>query len=545
MNPAPNVGVAWNPDRPSGWLGRLLGKAVYRGNFGVNYYDEGLITFQTAAGNGPGLSQTLALPPFTPGSLSLQAPLPEFTRNPTTFGFPLAMSAFTFNRGFATIDPDLRSPYVLNWTFGYQREIWKDAALEIRYVGNRGNNLWRSYTLNETNIIENGFLNEFKNAQNNLAINLANGRTGFANSGLPGQVPLPIFETAFGPRGSIPAVAANSGFNNGTFITQLQQGQAGRLGSTLAGTFQYLCPMVGNALPGCTSRGYNAPGPYPINVFQANPFAAGSAVRLLTDEAASKYSALQLQFRQRYHAGVTMTANYTYGKARTDRYFVSADLTQDYRTLRNKDLEWGPTAYDLRHIFQAYATYELPFGKGRRVDMNGILDQVLGGWSASGIFRAQTGRPFLLTSGRQTLNNQDAGVVLNGITVKDLQKMVNVRAGANGNVFFLDEKLIGADGRANPQYIAPPTNPGQQGQYVYLYGPGLWSLDAGISKRFSIAGRQTFNFEALMINALNHRNTTVGGTGGATLNIDSTTFGQSTGVAIAARQIQFRLGYNW
>ena len=29
----------------------------------MNYYDEGLINFQTAAGNGPGLSQTLALPP--------------------------------------------------------------------------------------------------------------------------------------------------------------------------------------------------------------------------------------------------------------------------------------------------------------------------------------------------------------------------------------------------------------------------------------------------------------------------------------------------
>ena len=27
---------------------------VYRANFGVNYYDEGLINFQTAAGNGPG-----------------------------------------------------------------------------------------------------------------------------------------------------------------------------------------------------------------------------------------------------------------------------------------------------------------------------------------------------------------------------------------------------------------------------------------------------------------------------------------------------------
>jgi hypothetical protein len=546
VNPAPNIGMSWNPEKPEGWLGRLLGKSVYRGNFGINYYDEGLITFQTAAGNGPGLSQTLALPVFAPGSLSLRGPMPEFTRNPTAFEFPIAMSEFTFNRGFATVQPDLKTPSVLNWTLGYQRELWRNAAVELRYVGNRGKSLWRSYSFNETNIIENGFLEEFRNAQRNLEINLANSTTGFANNGLPGQVGLPLFETAFGARGSVAAVPPNSGFNNGTFITQLQQGEAGRLANTLAGSFQYLCPMVGNALPGCAARGYTASGPYPINVFQANPFAAGSAVRLLTDEAESKYDALQIQYRQRSQAGLTMTANYTYGKARTDRYFVSADLTQDYRTLRDKSLEWGPTAYDLRHNFQTYFTYELPFGSERRFNIrNGVLNQVFGGWSASGIVRIQTGRPFLLTSGRQTLNQQDAGVVLNGITVVELQDMVNVRSGPNGNVFFFDERLIGPDGRANPDLIAPPTTAGQQGQYVYLYGPGLWVIDAGLAKTFRLGGTTRFNFEALLINATNHRNPIVGNTGGATLSIDSTTFGQTTGNAIGSRQIQFRLGVNF
>ena len=279
VNPAPNVGVAWNPAKPDGLLGTILGNATYRGNFGVNYYDEGLINFQSAAGNGPGLSQTLALPPFTPGSLNLQTPLPPFTATPTAFVFPIPMSGFTFNRGFRSIDPDIRTPYVNNWTIGYQRELPANSALEVRYVGNHGYNLWRTYNLNETNIIENRFLDDFRNAQQNLAINLANGRTGFANQGLPGQVALPIFETAFGARGSQPALPAASGFTNGTFVTQLQQGQAGRLANTLAGDFRYLCAMVGNGLPGCASRGYDAPGPYPINVFQANPFAAGSEAR--------------------------------------------------------------------------------------------------------------------------------------------------------------------------------------------------------------------------------------------------------------------------
>jgi len=302
---------------------------------------------------------------------------------------------------------------------------------------------------------------------------------------------------------------------------------------------------VGSTLPGCVSRGYDAAGPYPINFFQANPFSAGNAARLLTDENASRYDALQLQFRQRYSAGLTATVNYTYGKARTNRYFVSADLTQDYRTLRDKGLDWGPTAYDLRHIFQTYWTYELPVGHDRHFGLNGVLDQVLGGWAASGIVRIQSGRPFLLTSGRQTLNQQDAGVVLNGISVKDLQKKVNIRPGPNGNVYFFDADLIGADGRANPQFIGYPTNPGQQGEYVYLYGPGLWSADLGLNKTFRLGSQRSFSFESLFINAFNHRNSVVGGTGGATLSIDSTTFGQTTTTALGARQVQFRLVFNW
>ena len=109
--------------------------------------------------------------------------------------------------------------------------------------------------------------------------------------------------------------------------------------------------------------------------------------------------------------------------------------------------------------------------------------------------------------------------------------------------------MIGPDGRANPEFLRYPTEPGQQGQYVYLYGPGLVVADIGLAKTFRLGGNTTFNFETLFINAFNHRTAVVGGTGGATLSIDSTTFGQSTGnaggTAVNSRQIQFRLGLNW
>src|SRR5205807_1026570 len=101
----------------------------------------------------------------------------------------------------STYDPDLKTPYIMSWTFGLQREITKDMVIEARYVGNRALNFRQGFNVNEINLVENGFLNEFKLAQKNLqvftAANPLCGQTGqvacsFAYKGLAGQAPLPI-----------------------------------------------------------------------------------------------------------------------------------------------------------------------------------------------------------------------------------------------------------------------------------------------------------------------------------------------------------------
>jgi hypothetical protein len=70
------------------------------------------------------------------------------------------------------------------------------------------------------------------------------------------------------------------------------------------------------------------------------------------------------------------------------------------------------------------------------------------------------------------VNQRDAGVVLNGITVKELQDMVTVRPGPNGNVYVFPEIADRHRWPRNPQFLAPPTTPGEFGQFIYLYGPG-------------------------------------------------------------------------
>ena len=58
--------------------------------------------------------------------------------------------------------------------------------------------MWHRQNMQEVNIFENGFLNEFIQAKKNLDINVANGRGNtFINNNLAGQAPLPIFQAAF------------------------------------------------------------------------------------------------------------------------------------------------------------------------------------------------------------------------------------------------------------------------------------------------------------------------------------------------------------
>ena len=75
------------------------------------------------------------------------------------------------------LEPGLQVPYSQTWTAGWQRKLTRDLAIEARYVGTRSLQSWQTYGYNdEENIIENGFLDEFKLAQQNLQANIAAGR---------------------------------------------------------------------------------------------------------------------------------------------------------------------------------------------------------------------------------------------------------------------------------------------------------------------------------------------------------------------------------
>jgi hypothetical protein len=565
--PSPNFGFAWNPTFDQGFLHKLAGGSnlVIRGGFAISHYDEGWVPLEnvTVFGNpGPTQAQFLFAPSGgLPGAiLGDSLNLNTF---PTSFTFPQPMSEFFPGTSFGTVDPKVRSPYVESWNFGIQRKFPGNNVLEINYVGNHAVHMWMGYDLNETNIFENGFLKEFKNAQTNLSLN--NGTTFADNTGVTGLVPLPIFDAAFGVSGAAPGGSNQAtSFSTENYITLLQQGQAGALANQLAtqagGTF--LCNMVGTALSPCAGLGLTGAGNYPANFFQLNPFAAGGFLTLLSDPGSSSYNALQVQLKHQTTYGLNLNANYAYAHSFTNRYlgdyFTADSALVNFVTLRNRSLSRGPSPYDFRHVFRTFLTYELPLGKGKPFRTGNFLDHVIGGWTVGSIVTIQSGRNFKLQGGTNTFNfsngywpnASDSGVVLSGMTVSELQSKVGVYPGPNPNepAVFLPPSILESDGSLKPGILSPASTPGQLGQFIFLSGPRYFNTDISVVKSIPITERVKFNLYAEFLNAFNHASWNVldnfsfkfQNNPAEYANVSSPTF-PALSLANGPRNIQFRL----
>jgi len=532
VNPQPAIALAWSP-QTSGFLGKILpaGKTVIRTGWSLRNYQEGAQNFWAFASNqgtfffqqGSLTADTSgAVGTFQPGSLTLGQPLPQYALFPTAWSSTLPASTLTFNASFFAMNPHIRQPYTEQWNFGIERQINRGSALEIRYAGNEAQHVWFSENLNEVNIFENGFLSEFQNAQNNLAINQANGKgNSFANNGLAGQVALPIFAAAFG-------TTTGSLYNQ--FTTQFQTGAAGSVAGTLARTQSYVCNMFGAKFSPCASRGLGGAGTsYPINFFIVNPFTTSSGgLNYLDAMGHSNYHSLQAVFRQRLNHGMEFDANYTFSHSLVEGPVngYQANAGGSFQTDRNFQLSYRPSSYDIRHIFHLSGTYDLPFGKGRALlNSSKLADEIVGGWTLGTILIFQSGPPSQITGGYLTVNANDGGVLFApGVTAKTIQDSVGVYRTGNPWVDTVNPKLLAANGGISSSYYVPNTIPGIFGANPYIHGPHWFNDDLSLNKSIPIKERIRTTLQFQFLNVFNHPAFGLG-----TLAAQSLSFSQTTG----------------
>lgn len=548
-NFAPFFGFAWSPDYSSG-LGKLIfggpGKSSIRGGYSISYLRDGFTVISNAMGVGttnPGLIASAANTTPTGVLTGAGVPLPT-----PVFQMPISDRTNNLNNpnnSLWAIDPNLRTPYVQQWSFGYEREIADDTAFEIRYSANHAIKVFRAVDFNEINIFENGFLKEFLGAQSNLAIFTAAfplcGQAGqpacnFGNSGLPGQINLPWMSRFF------TGASLANGFANTTFISHLNNNNVGSIASTLAFSNTYRAARE------------NAANGIPANFFVANPNSLAS--RLLTNDSMSNYHSLQVEVRRRFSRGLMFQADYTFSKALSDAPDAQGNnqsTLENFRTFRDKRLDYRRSNDDQTHRFVANAIYDLPFGRGRSYlsGTNAVVNQVIGGWSVGGIVVWSTRPPFSITSGRTSFNTWPGGSVdgnpadLVGISFEEFKKNVGVYR-TPGGVFWFNPELLNitlspTTGRVVSSTIKPgllgQPAPGAFGNFPLnsLNSGRFFNLDTSVTKRFPIGERVSFEIKTTFINILNNPNFTFG-----TTQFDSTSFGRITATTGSQRVIHFQ-----
>ena len=179
--------------------------------------------------------------------------------------------------------------------------------------------------------------------------------------------------------------------------------------------------------------------------------------------------------------------------------------------------------------------YEMPFGPGKRwSSSNGVFNRMMEGWQLSSITRWQTGRVFRVDGGGgNTLNGNDPGVELIGITPNQIQDMLEVRK-VPGDVFYFPASLLSGSGNsivANTSFIRSCSTPGAVCHRLMLYGPSFFREDMSIIKKTRITEKTNIEFRAEFLNAFNNINFLFGATAGATIatqNASAGGFGRIT-----------------
>jgi hypothetical protein len=545
---APSVGVAYQLPHYENLLGKVFtgthdGSTVFRMGYSIATVREGMSVYQSLFGSNQGLTIDDSVSPSTypavfgtAGSVNFSdTTLPSRTSTLSlTPSYPIAACFTCSLNGF---DPNLKMGYVQSWNFSLQREIDKNTVLDIRYTGNHGTKLWRQLNLNEVNIFESGFLQQFQIAQKNLTIarggNIANQTTNnFGDQGLPGQQPIPMIQTALGTT------------TDATTATYLMLGQAGTSANSIATNQTRLNALI-------------AAG-YPANLFQVNPTVAGGGSYVLTNDGASYYNALQLELRRRISHGITFQASYVYSKAEANGATASSSDSSTPTTLRNLGNDRIVEPFDIRNAIKINSIYELPFGPGRAYGSNVhniVARKLMEGWQISGVMRLQSGTPLFLNGlGTFDQTTSATGVVLHNITAQQLQSEVGVYKtsipGANGgDVFYLppptslnatgvtsanntniitNTMAAFNEGGFTPAQVDPnapyisPAPAGQLGWQGELYLPWQKHVDFSIQKNTKIGEKVTLQIAAHLLDALNITNFL------PTASTNSASFGQTT-----------------
>jgi len=219
----------------------------------------------------------------------------------------------------------------------------------------------------------------------------------------------------------------------------------------------------------------------------------GSVV-LTAANADQQYNGLQTSARKRWSNGWEIIAAYTWSSAMSHgRGFFSeggqtAEPASFWPNPYDRDAEWGPVPFDVRHNLTAAGISELPFGRTRRwlSTESPWIEGLVGGWSIAAVWRAHTGFPITILAPDQSGTGARSG---------------------------RPDQIGSADGPHNigpgqlwfntSAFVLPKSRTFGNAPVGSVRGPGLNVIDASIAKRIAIAGRSGIDLRVEAFNVVN------------------------------------------
>jgi hypothetical protein len=536
---APRFSIAWNPKFTDGILNKLLGNnsTVLRAGYGRLYgRQNGVIQVLTPL-LAPGLLQAVSCTgvsktgqclgnngvdpstAFRIGPDGMAAPLPAVSQ---TLSQPY-LPGVGGNAGASDVtvdDPHYRPERTDNLTVSLQRQINKTVSIEAGYIGRLIRNELLSLNLDSVPYMTTLGGQTFANAFAQMYFPLAAGGTPAAQ---------PFIEAALG--GSSSAYCA--GFTSCTAALVSKNATA-------------VSAVKNAAVSDFWTQLYKTPGWILGRSLVAQPVATGLPSQGYTYlESTSlgygNYNALFLTQRVSDFHGISATSNFTWGRALglgTTSQATSSNTAIDNYNLQNN---YGPQSFDVKFIYNIAMYYSPKVYTNQK----GVLGHVLGGWTFSPLFTAQSGNPIYPTfseggcSGCQAFGEVSTTSSATTAFIESAQGTGPYTGGSSAHYNVAGSGGVGTTNPSGVNMFADPAAVLSQFRKCILGYDGncesyplrsepRWNLDLGVHKSIAV-WRETAGAELniAFTNVLNHVVM-----GNPTLTTTSpSTFGRITGIA--------------
>jgi hypothetical protein len=560
----PRLSIAYSPSASGGLLGALFGgpgKSSIRAGYGIVYdhFGEGLLdtydqngafglasiisnaaSIQTVDGGARFTGLNNIPTSSTLGLLLNPAPTAPFPYTPpvSTSDNPVQQIAFGF-------DDKLKTPYSEMLDFSVTRELPHGFTFAASYVGRFAHRL-----LQQRDLAMPLDLKDPKSGVDYFTAATMFAKAAQANTPVQNIAKIPYWENLFPGAAGINGTTSGCGGAPGsgalaspTATQSMYELFFCNWGPSTFGASNFINVFDTFCFPACASI-KGVPTPFAFYNPQFTALYGWSSI------GTSAYNAAQFVLRSAPTHGLQFDFNYTFSKSLdegsdAERVPAYGGLSAIINTWDPKQLR-GPSDFDARHQINANWVYDLPFGRGKHFgnSWNRLIDGVLGGWQASGIYRWTSGFPFSIPAGATwNTNFQLSGnaVVVGGAPKQQLTFVTNPALNLQGDPFAFS---VGNDPAAAANDLRLPY-PGESGTRNNFRGQGFFGIDMGVNKNFHITERQTLRFSAYAYNLTNSVRfdpATITFNGALT---NPSTLGQYSGTLTKPRVMEFALRYQF